>query len=184
MPGIDRKRFATLIEPHLESLYRAAYRLTRNRSDAEDLVQDTCIRACLNINELRSSKRVKSWLLRVLNNVFIDGARRKQASPVDVYANGTNLTAACASSELTPEESFSATQREAQLHRAWLSLDHGHRMLLALRAEGYSLPEISQITGIAMDALTMRLYRARQNLTIALTGEQTTKPQTRMEAIK
>jgi RNA polymerase sigma-70 factor (ECF subfamily) len=183
MPRIDKKRFAMLIEPHLESLYRAAFRLTRNRTDAEDLVQDTCVRACLKIDELRSSKRVKSWLLRVLHNVFVDGARRKQASPVDIYADGTDLTAACASSELTPEESFTATQREVQLHRAWLSLEHGHRMLLALRAEGYSLPEISQITDIAMDALTMRLYRARQNLSSALKGEQTT-PQTRLEAIK
>jgi DNA-directed RNA polymerase specialized sigma24 family protein len=60
----------------------------------------------------------------------------------------------------------------AQLERAWGLLDRGHRALLALRAEGYSLPEISGITNIAMVALTMRLYRARQSLTRCLNEER------------
>lgn len=181
---MDRHRFKTLIEPHLEALYRAAYRLTRNSADAEDLVQDTCIRACLKLDELHSSGQVKSWLMRVLHNVFIDGARRAKSSPIDAFENGTKLAASSAAVELTPEESAAAADREAQLHRAWLSLDRGHRMLLALRAEGYSLAEMSQVTGIAMDALTMRLYRARQNLTRALRTEQAPPSGTRMEAIQ
>lgn len=182
MPGIGNKRFATQVEPHLEMLYRAAYRLTHKRTDAEDLVQDTCIRACLKIDRSLSPEQVKSWLLRVLYNVFVDGARRVRVSPIDPYEDGTTLAASAASTDPDPEECVAAEQREAQLHSAWQSLEPGHRLLLALRAEGYSLAEVSDITGIEMDALTMRLYRARQNLTRAL-NEKAQQSGPRLEAI-
>jgi RNA polymerase sigma factor (sigma-70 family) len=170
VPGIDNERFSALIEPHLDALFRAAYRLTRNRADAEDLVQETCIRACEKLTELRESGPVKSWLLKVMHNRFVDGARHARLSPIDVYENVTILATPCP--DPTPEESLDNSQRVAQLERAWGQLDRGHRALLALKAEGYTLPEICAITNIAMDALTMRLYRARQNFTRCLQQQQ------------
>jgi RNA polymerase sigma-70 factor (ECF subfamily) len=184
MPGTENGRFRKLIEPHLDSLFRAAYRLSRHRADAEDLVQETCMRACQRINELDESQSVKSWLLRVLHNVFVDGARRAQSTPIDRFASGTDLAAVAVSSDPTPEESLHAAQREALLEHAWLKLERGQRALLALRAEGYSLSEISTITGIAMDALTMRLYRARRNLTRCLKEEQAPPTEARWEAVQ
>jgi RNA polymerase sigma factor (sigma-70 family) len=183
MAGIDSKRFSTLVEPHLDALFRAAFRLTRNRADAEDLVQETCVRACGRLGELRESGPVKSWLLRVMHNLFVDSARRTKLSPVDRVESSMDL-AASASTDPTPEESLDSHQRLAQLERAWLRLEHGHRALLALRAEGYTLPEISSITNITMHALTMRLYRARQNLTRCLQQEQAPSPAIPMEAAK
>jgi RNA polymerase sigma factor (sigma-70 family) len=183
MPGIDNKRFSTLIEPHLDALFRAAWRLTRNRADAEDLVQEACVRACERLAELRESGPVKSWLLRVMHNLFVDGTRRAQLSPVDVVENSTDL-AAWPCHGPTPEEALDSEQRVAQLERAWLQLERGHRALLALRAEGYSLSEISSITNIAMDALCMRLYRARQNLTRCLLQERASSTRFPMEAVK
>jgi RNA polymerase sigma-70 factor (ECF subfamily) len=173
-----------LIEPHLDSLFRAAYRLSRNLADAEDLVQETCVRACQRIDELRGSRSVRAWLMRVQHNLFVDGFRRAHSSPIDAFENGTDLGSNSASQDPTPEESFSAEQSEAELIRAWQKLERGHRALLALRAEGYSLPEISEITDIAMDALTMRLYRARQNLTRCLKDAQACPLESRLEAIK
>jgi RNA polymerase sigma-70 factor (ECF subfamily) len=181
MPGADNKRFHTLIEPHLDALFRAAYRLARNRADAEDLVQETCIRAFDRLSELREP--VKSWLLRVLHNLFVDGARRARQSPIDAHDNVTILNASACSAP-TPEQSLEARQRVAQLERAWRRLDRGHQVLLALKAEGYTLAEISMITNIATDALTMRLYRARQNLTRCLQQEQAPSTATPMEAVK
>jgi RNA polymerase sigma-70 factor (ECF subfamily) len=181
MAGIDNKRFSTLVEPHLDALFRAAFRLTRSRDDAEDLVQETCVRACERLSELREP--VKSWLLRVMHNLFVDGARRTKRSPVDRCDNGMDLATSVCSSP-TPEESLDSRQRLAQLERAWLRLEPGHRALLALRAEGYTLPEISSITSISMHALTMRLYRARQNLTRCLQQEQAPSPAIPMEAVK
>lgn len=179
MPGIDHKRFSALIEPHLDALFRAAYRLTRNRADAEDLVQATCVRACERLAELREP--VKGWLLRVMHNLFVDGTRRARVSPIDAGIDMDMAASACAGP--TPEESLAVRQRVAQLEQAWLRLEQGQRALLGLRAEGYSLAEISSITGIAMDALTMRLYRARQNLTRCL--QQVQVPSAiPMEAVK
>jgi RNA polymerase sigma-70 factor, ECF subfamily len=179
MPGTDHKRFSALIEPHLEALFRAAFRLTRNRADAEDLVQETCVRACEHLEQLREP--VKSWLLRVMHNLFVDGARRTRISPIEA-GNEVEL-AASACSAPTPEESLATRQRVAQLEQAWCRLEPGQQALLALRAEGYSLAEIATITGIAMDALTMRLYRARQNLTRCL-QQQAPSPAIPMEAVK
>jgi RNA polymerase sigma factor (sigma-70 family) len=181
MPGIDHKRFSSLIEPHLDALFRAAFRLTRNRADAEDLVQETCIRACERLDRLQEP--VKSWLLHVMHNLFIDGARRARVSPIDARENGTHLAEGVVCPFPTPDESLEQRQRVAQLERAWQRLDRGHQALLALRAEGCTLAEISAITNIAMDALGMRLYRARQNLTRCLRQEQapSTVP---MEAVK
>jgi RNA polymerase sigma factor (sigma-70 family) len=180
MAGIDNKRFSTLIEPHLDALFRAAYRLTHSRSDAEDLVQETCIRACDRLNELREP--VKAWLLRVMHNLFIDGTRRARLSPVEAHDNVATLR--FPSSEPTPDQSLEHQQRLAQIARAWSRLERGHQALLALKAEGYTLAEISSITNIAMDALTMRLYRARQNLTRCLQQQQAMSSAESMEAIK
>jgi RNA polymerase sigma factor (sigma-70 family) len=156
------RRFNALIEPHLDALFRAAYRLARNRADAEDLVQEACVRAYDHIAKLRESEPVQGWLLRVLHNAFIDGVRRAKRSPI-VRAGGSAAIDASASPELNPEDAACATQREEQLQRAWLKLERGHRALLGLRAEGYSLTEMAVITGLEMDVLNARLYRARQS---------------------
>jgi RNA polymerase sigma-70 factor (ECF subfamily) len=167
----DAKRFKLLIEPHLDALFRAAFRLARNTADAEDLVQDTCLRAYQGVTELDESQPVKAWLRTVMHNLFVDGTRRARRSPVVAAADDTE-PAARASPDPNPEERASMTQREEQLHQAWLKLDRGHRGLLALRAEGYSLPEIADITGLRIDALQSRLYRARLNLARYLQEEQ------------
>ena len=76
MSRTEHAEFARLIEPHLASLYRAAYRLTGNRPDAEDLVQDVCVRAYANLRSLEDLERPKSWLMKIQYRMFVDGARR------------------------------------------------------------------------------------------------------------
>lgn len=180
---MDNKRFSNLVEPHLDALFRAAYRLTRNRADAQDLVQDTCVRACARLDLLDDSGPVKAWLLRVMHNLFVDGVRRERSSPVTRVAEAGDSMAQAICPAPTPEQSLDSRQRAAQIERAWSRLDRGHRALLALRAEGYTLAEISAITHIAMDALTMRLYRARQSLTRCLHEDQA-PPAMPMEAAR
>ncbi len=159
----DARRFERLIEPQLGALFRAAYRLARNTADAEDLVQDTCLRAYQVVTRLDESRSVKAWLRTIMHNLFVDGTRRARRSPVCAATDDTELAArACA--DPNPEERASMIQREEQLHHAWLRLDRGHRALLALRAEGYSLAEIGSIAGLPIDAVQSRLYRARLNL--------------------
>lgn len=169
--NVDAKRFKRLIEPHLDGLFRAAFRLARNTADAEDLVQETCLRAYQAMTGVDESRPVGPWLFTVMHNVFVDGARRVQRSPVGPVADDSELVTS-ASPDPTPEERILMSEREEQLHRAWTRLDRGHQALLALRAEGYTLPEIAAIAELPIDALQSRLYRARLNLARYLEQEQ------------
>ncbi len=143
-------------------------------------MQETCVRAYERIAEPRDPQLVKPWLLRVMHNLFIDGVRR--ARIVHLAASGDE--AASSAAHQSPEESLNTAEREEQLHRAWLKLDRNHRALLALRAEGYSVQEISEITGVDDDAVNARLHRARRNLARHLAPEHETAPRIRMESAK
>src|SRR5690606_31709354 len=145
-----------------ESLFRAAYRLVGNRSDAEDLVQETCVRAYPRLAELHAAERPRSWLLRVQHNLFIDELRRSRRSPI--AATDAQSAADDAVGDDGPEAHLLRDQAEEALHQAWLGLEPGHRALLALRAEGYSIDEIVEISGLQKASVNARLYRARLSL--------------------
>lgn len=163
MPESGTAQFNALVRPHLETLYRVAYRLVRNRADAQDLVQDTCIAACRNMPELAAAESPVRWLLRVQQNRFIDGVRRKHGSPV--VATGDAFESAPIDGDLLdPAVLLQQSQDEQLLEQAFLQLDEMQRTLLSLRIEGYDLPEIEAITGIDRKVLSNRLQRARQSL--------------------
>jgi RNA polymerase sigma-70 factor (ECF subfamily) len=184
VPKSDARRFATLIEPHLEVLFRAAFRLARNKPDAEDLVQETCVRACQRISTFDQTAPVKAWLLRVMYNVFVDGTRRVQRSPTIVVRDGAGIVASSPGADPDPEELASRSDREALLQRAWSRLGAEQRALLALRAEGYRLSEIAEIAAVAENVVHARLYRARRSLARQIENEEVTKSKTRMESTK
>ena len=171
MPATGTDQFDRLVAPHLATLFRVAWRLTRNTPDAQDLVQDTCITACEHPADLDAARQPLHWLLRVLNNRFIDGARRRKRSPL-VAMEGPSGVVRMASAEPTPEESLQQADGERELQVAFLKLDQIQRTLLTLRAEGYDLAEIERITGIGREVLRARLHRARKSLVAHLT-EQT-----------
>lgn len=163
MPESGTAQFNSLVRPHLATLYRVAYQLVRNRADAQDLVQDTCVAACRNLKDLAAADAPLRWLLRVQQNRFIDGARRRKNSPV-VEAEEAVDEALWISELPDPEQLLQQSQNAQLLERAFLMLDAMHRTLLGLRIEGYDLPEIEAITGIDRKLLRKRLYRARLSL--------------------
>lgn len=169
MPKTVQQPFDALVAPHLETLFRMAYRLVRNVADAQDLVQDTCVAACSNLAALAATDSPLNWLLRVQHNRFLDGVRRRNRSP-EVAVEGTQDLAAMASDLPDPESLMQQFQNEAVLERAFLQLEETQRTLLALRAEGYELPEIEVITGIDRTVLSARLHRARLRLAQILTN--------------
>jgi RNA polymerase sigma-70 factor (ECF subfamily) len=168
MQKTPQQQFDILVAPHLESLFRIAYRLTRNTADAQDLVQDTCVAAYRHLTAMGATESPLKWLLRVQHNRFIDAARRRKRSPV-VAAEETQDMAALASELPDPESLLQQFQNEALLERAFLQLEEMQRTLLALRAEGYELPEIQAITGVDRAVLSARLHRARLRLAQILT---------------
>jgi RNA polymerase sigma-70 factor (ECF subfamily) len=161
------EQFARHVEPHLEVLFRVAWRLLRNVPDAQDLVQDVCLKACGHLPEIAAVESPRSWLLSVLHNRFIDGQRRRQRSPI-VPAEETDAVATLPSEDFDPEELLQQSQDEHALEQAFLQLNATQRTLLTLLAEGYKLPEIAAITGIEHKLLSTRLHRARNALSQAL----------------
>lgn len=155
--------FDRLVAPHLASLWRVAYRLLRNASDAEDLVQDTCIIACENLSSLKAATRPGSWLLKVLHNRFIDGARHRKRSPL-IELDEADAGQPLMSPDPGPEDVLVQGDGERALERAYLKLDAMQRTLLVLRAEGYGLSEIESVTGLPKEVLRARLHRARSSL--------------------
>ena len=163
MADLRPQAFDTRITPQLALLFRAAWRLTGNRADAEDLVQDTCVLACENLKALGEAEHPDRWLLRVLYNRFIDGTRRRRRSPVASPRKGEELPLP-ATDEPGPEDLASQTEQERALQEACDKLSDTQRALLTLRAEGYGLEEIETISGIGKDVLRARLHRARLSL--------------------
>jgi RNA polymerase sigma-70 factor (ECF subfamily) len=163
MPDTRTDRFDALVAPHLATLLRVAYRLVRNRADAQDLVQETCIAACEHPADLRGADHPVRWLLRVLHNRFIDRTRRRKSSqlvPLDQAEAENPLV--CGNPG--PEESLLHSDAQDALARAFLRLEEAQRTLLVLRIEGYDLSEIEAITGIGREVLRARLHRARRSL--------------------
>jgi RNA polymerase sigma factor (sigma-70 family) len=156
-------QFAVYVAPHLEALFRVAYRLVRNTPDAQDLVQDTCATACGRLPEVAATQSPLRWLLCVLHNRFIDAQRRRRRSPI-VSAEESEDAIALMSDGFDPEELLQQSQDEQALEDAFLLLTDTQRTLLSLRAEGYELPEIEAITGIDRKVLSARLNRARVTL--------------------
>ena len=151
-------QFRTVVAPHMEVLFRVAYRLLRNTPDAQDLVQDTCAAACGRIQEVAKADSPLRWLLTVLHNRFIDGHRRHRRSPIVAVDEADGIDQQ-ASRDFDPAELAQQFQDELVLEQAFLKLSDTQRTLLSLRAEGYELPEIEAITGIDRKVLSARFTK-------------------------
>lgn len=157
----EQDRFAKLITEHYRTLYGAAYRLTRSVADAEDLVQEVCVRAYPRIGDLEQLEQPRGWLLRVLYRLFIDLRRRYERKHVRAIDENEDFVSAEPS---PPEEAERALDRW-RIEAAWRHLNHEQRLLLALHdVEGYSLAEIHSLTGLKDGTIKSRLHRARVRL--------------------
>jgi RNA polymerase sigma factor (sigma-70 family) len=154
--------FRDLVAPHLQALFRSAYRLTGNRADAEDIVQEVCVRAYAHLQTLRALEQPKSWLFKIAYRVFVDGLRRRTRSPVRSTGEDFDATREC--EQPGPDDNVDGELAERRLLGAFAKLDHEQRALLALHVEGYSLGELEAMTELSTDVLKARLYRARVRL--------------------
>jgi RNA polymerase sigma-70 factor (ECF subfamily) len=157
----SRDSFEAVVGPHLDALYRAAMRLTRCRDDAEDLVQEVALRALPKLVHLATLDAPLAWLLKIQYRVFIDDRRRRARSPVGA---ADELFDDTESPDASPEQLAEHDQLQQRVSGAWPLLTRAQRGLLAMHAEGYSLAELEQITGLNRNALGVRLHRARARL--------------------
>lgn len=157
------RQFEALVRPHYDTLYRVAYRLTRTVHDAEDLVQEACIRAYPHLEKLAGLEDPRGWLLNVMRNLFIDLTRRYEQSHVSSLE--TAVDAPLHDQAPGPAELADAALAGHRLDRAWRRLDPQQRELLALHdIEGYSLTELVGMTGLKEGTLKSKLHRARVRL--------------------
>lgn len=160
----DRKKaFEDFITPHLSGLRRMAYRLCRNAVDAEDLVQNVCLRALETLEESTGIASPRGWLFRVQYNLHVDTQRRRASAPHEPLASDGSTNEIAAPTP-PPEASAETTALLESLNRAWPLLNRDQQALLAFYAEGYSLKEITEMTGLPISALKARLHRARIRL--------------------
>jgi RNA polymerase sigma-70 factor (ECF subfamily) len=168
-----QQRFAALIRQHYQVLYRAAYRLTRSGVDAEDLVQEVCLRAYPLIGEIEGLEQPRGWLLRVLYRLFVDLHRRYERTNVRAIDENEEF----ASGDPSPADEAQRALDRLRIERAWRHLNHEQRLLLALHdVEGHSLAEIHALTGIKDGTIKSRLHRARVRLGRLLQRDEAVKP--------
>jgi len=169
----QQDRFSKLIRQHYQVLYRAAYRLTRSSVDAEDLVQEVCLRAYPRLTEIESLEQPRGWLLRVLYRLFVDLRRRYERTNVRAIDENEEFT----SDEPSPADEADRARDRWRIEDAWRYLNDEQRLLLVLHdVEGYSLAEIHTMTGIKDGTIKSRLHRARVRLGRLLQRDGTVTP--------
>jgi RNA polymerase sigma-70 factor (ECF subfamily) len=153
--------FDALLRPHLDRLYRLAYRFTGSRDDAEDLVQELCVKLFPRIEELRRLEKPAPWLARALHNLFVDEARRKQKSPVQAVEELPEVASEAPGPDQLALGELTLERIEAALAR----LPPEQRAVLAWHdIEGYTLEELAGSHDLPLGTLKSRLHRARAAL--------------------
>jgi RNA polymerase sigma-70 factor (ECF subfamily) len=163
----ERASFDTLLRPHLDRLYRFAYRLAGSKPEAEDLFQDVLLKAFARLDDLLEVREPGPWLCRVMYNHFIDNRRRFARARL-VKVEESQLPGQSMESlpgDLDPVRDAERLDNIMQLERALASLSDVHRLVVLLHdSEGYKLAEIHQITGDPVGTIKSRLHRARARL--------------------
>ena len=168
----DGVSFEALVAPHIERLYRLAYRFSGSQHDAEDLVQELLVKLYPRGKELAGIEKLGPWLAKSLYHLFIDQARRATNSPVVLSEEyGVEMEAvACVNAE--PDMHMLQQQHTAKLEKALLTLNVDQRSLIAMHdMEGYTLPELSTLLETPLGTLKSRLHRARAALRDQLTDK-------------
>jgi RNA polymerase sigma-70 factor (ECF subfamily) len=159
----NTQRFERLVRPHYDMLYRVAYRFTGSQPDAEDLVQELCVRAYRNIESIADLDNPRTWLLCVLRRLFIDQTRRYDRTNVSSLESAPD--GSLEHDAPGPLELADSALTVRRLGEFWKRLGKEQRSLLALHdIEGYSLTEVSDITGLKVGTIKSRLHRARVKL--------------------
>ena len=156
--------------PHLDSLYRVALRLTGDPSQAEDLVQDTMLKAYRSWRQYRPGTNARGWLLTILRNTFINDYRRRKLEPVAMDLEAVEPHAIYRSVEDTdPEGTFFSRIVDEKVLEAVDALPPDFREVLVLSdMEGLRYAEIAEALQLPIGTVKSRLFRARRQLQSAL----------------
>ena len=165
---VDQKRASFEQEAlvHLDALYRVALRLTGNAADADDLVQETMLKAYRSWDQYEKGTNAKGWLLTILRNSFINEYRRRTRHPETVDVDTIEPYAVFGEvQDDDPQGAFFDQIVDDEVLKAIDELPEAFRETLVLSdVEGMSYQEIGKILGVPVGTVKSRLFRARQAL--------------------
>ena len=168
----DKARFTRDTLPLLDSLYASALRMTRNPADAEDLVQETMLRAYRSFDRFEEGTNLKAWLFRIMTNAYINTYRKKQREPrkvsseeiedFDLYQELKNHDDQFSQ---TPERIVLDSLVDSDIIEAIDDLPEQFRLAVVLSdVEGFSYAEMAEIMDVPLGTVMSRLHRGRKAL--------------------
>ncbi len=156
--------FATYVVPEVDVLYRVALSITRNPADAEDLVQDTLLRAYKSIGSF-DGRHPRAWLLTILRNTQINRVRRRRPELMRDPDATMAVQASTASSDRNPEDLVIGETFDAVVEEAFNALPEKFREIVELvDIDGLSYREAAEVLGIPEGTVMSRLHRARARI--------------------
>src|SRR5262245_2269418 len=171
-----RNEFERQALAHVDALYGAAYRLTRNARDAEDLVQDSLLRAYKFWDSFQQDSNCKAWLLRIVTNTFINEYQRRKrsrevldAATAEQDATDGVLVHTSAGDKQSPDQALLQASVSDDVQRALEQLPDDFRTAVILcDMQGLSYKEIAEIMECPVGTVMSRLFRGRKLLAGAL----------------
>ena len=149
----------------VDRLFAAALRLTRNEADAQDLVQDTYLRAFRASAHFEAGTNLRGWMFTILHNTFLNQRRDRGRSPIDADSDAVEQAPADGRGESNPEERLLRETLDADLKAALDNLPAAYREAVWLRdVEQFSYEEIAGIVGVPIGTVMSRISRGRRAL--------------------
>ncbi len=159
--------------PYMDQLYGAARRMTRNDAAAEDLVQETYLRAYKGFDRFAEGTNLRAWLFRILTNLFINEYRRRKRRPDEVDLGDTDTLylyrglggADSARLSRSAEDELLDGLTSSEVRDAIEALPEGYRVAVLLAdVEGFAYKEIAEILDVPIGTVMSRLHRGRKRL--------------------
>src|SRR4051794_35172205 len=161
----DDAEFTRLALSHVDSLYGTALRLTRRAADAEDLVQDTYLKAFRSAHQFAPGTNLKAWLFTILHNTFRNVRRHDGRSPVDVDSDVVERAAGDAPGQQSPEQILVRATLDADLQAALDELPEAFRQAVWLRdVEELTYAEMAGVLNVPIGTVMSRISRGRRAL--------------------
>ena len=167
--------FEAAAMPFVDALYNTAYRMTRNPEDAEDLVQETYLKAYRYYDKFEEGTNFKAWLFKIMKNTFINNYRKRQQSPAfsdfaDIEESFESQVNEDSVRQIkNPEEELLENVLDQDVQLALDRLPPDYRMVVILAdLEGFSYKEIADILEVPVGTVMSRLYRGRRLLEAAM----------------
>src|SRR3954467_12984740 len=160
-----QEAFAQAALAHIDSLYGTALRLTRRAADAEDLVQDTYLKAFRASHQFEPGTNLKAWLFTILHNTYRNARRHDGRSPVDVDSEAVERAADDGPGVQTPEQILTRATLDADLQAALDALPEAFRQAVWLRdVEELTYAEMAGVLDIPIGRVMSRISRGRRAL--------------------